>query len=475
MSKKENTQALRGMLDYPPKDMEVRTYLRHGIELTAEKFGFKEYDLPIIEALDTFSHKTSSEILQQQAYSFEDKGGRKVLLRPEITPSLARMAAGQAKAYKRPFRWYIIGACYRYERPQKGRLREFHQLNFDILGESSVLYDVEILQLIAELFTAYGIAPHAYQIRYNHRGFAQVALRMLAKMDGAKQSIFFQMVDKKNKLSVQAFEELCHKNFSDEATRDFIKSYLEKTSVSAVTELLETLRKLLSQQLLATKPENAAIENFIKQVENFSQLRKLLGLVDFPSKPIYDPSIVRGFDYYTGLVFEVFDASGEITRSLFGGGRYDLLLAGYLPKQGDLKNGLTGVGFGMGLHIVRLFLEKLGLPLRKKIDTDGKAYLAMMVDRTNTNAKTEASSEEVLALQSFAFKVAACLRNKGYAVEIGAAASSLQKLFTQAKSRGYTLVSILGERELATKAFSLKNIASGEVKNFSLLADAKRK
>src|SRR3990167_4191274 len=272
-NEKLSTEPYKGVRDFYPEDQFVQRYLFEHMERVCELFGYEEYSASVLEPAELYRGKTSEEIVNEQTYTFTDRGEREVTLRPEVTPSFARMVAGRAREIPFPARWYTIANVFRYERPQHGRLREHWQLNADLVGASGIEADAEILAL------AHGI------------------LRSLG-------------ADERN------FEERLGKIIGSKANARTLVEELERTTSTAY---LEELRAQL---------EHTGVRNMI-----------------------VDTKITRGFDYYTGMVFEVFDTDENNRRSMFGGGRYDNLLSMFGGES------IPAVGFGMGDVTARDFLE----------------------------------------------------------------------------------------------------------------------
>lgn len=303
---KLSTEAYKGVRDFYPEDMVVQNYIFDNWKKTAKSFGYEEYGASILEPAELYKSKTSEEIVNEQTFGFTDRGGREVVLRPEMTPTLARMVAGRRKSLKFPLRWFSIPNVFRYEKPQRGRKREHWQLNCDIMGIASIEAEIEIISIAHAIMKAFGAEDEKFQIKINDRV-------LLNEKFGSQELI--RLLDRKNKMSADEFQAEWQKISSKEFDENL--------------EPNETIKTLLEK----------LAESGIKNV-------------------VFDPTVTRGFDYYTGIVFEVFDTSPENNRSLFGGGRYDNLLEIFGVEP------VPTVGFGMGDITLRDFLETHNLPLK---------------------------------------------------------------------------------------------------------------
>ncbi|MBI2475703.1 MAG: ATP phosphoribosyltransferase regulatory subunit [Candidatus Taylorbacteria bacterium] len=306
------TEPYKGVRDFYPEDMAVQNYIYDVWQEVSKRFGYKEYGASILEPAELYRQKSGDELVNDQMYVFSDKGGREVALRPEMTPTLARMVAAKRKSLKFPLRWYSIPNLFRYERPQRGRRREHWQLNCDLLGVAGTEGDIEIIKLAYDVMKAFGAKDENFVIKIGSRKALtkQLVKRGVPYEHHKKVS---QLIDKKGKMPEE--------------------------------ERLAELRKL-----------GANFE--ITESDDTAEIRRLLSQKGV-ANTAFDAEIVRGFDYYTSMVFEVFDASPENRRSLFGGGRYDNLLDMFGVEP------VPAVGFGMGDVTIRDFLTTHNLPLSK--------------------------------------------------------------------------------------------------------------
>ncbi|MBX3721846.1 MAG: histidine--tRNA ligase [Turneriella sp.] len=410
-----STQPYKGTRDFFPEDMRFREAMFSVMHDVVRRYGFDEVDAPIIEPIDIYLAKTSEEIVGQQIYSFTDRGDRKVAIRPEMTPTVARMVAARFHETPKPIRWYSIPNVWRYEQPGKGRLREHWQLNCDIFGAASEkLADLELLNLAVDLLRGYGANETHFKVYLSHRGILNGVLGGELKLPAEKWPAVARIMDKRAKVKPEAYTEmLANEGVNNEQAAeldrflghklDYLKAKSHLEGAAYILEVMASLAQL-------------GLEKFIE----------------------YDPAVVRGFDYYTGLVFEVFDAHPENRRSLFGGGRYNNLVGAFG------KETLNAVGFGMGDVTLEDFLRthKLLADVPRRVDL----YIALLDD----------------ALVNHALQLAASLRARGLAVELALGAAKLGKQFQEAEKKGIPRVIILGQDEAASGVYTVKTLASGE-------------
>jgi histidyl-tRNA synthetase len=308
-------QSLPGFRDFLPRDYAVRQYLHETWRATARRHGFVEYETPLLEDTGLYLKKSGGE-LSTQLFRFFDQGGRDITLRPEVTASLARLAADHQRDFPKPLKWFEIGQCFRYEKPQKGRGREFFQFNVDVLGEAAAQADAELLAVAIDAMRAFGFEKEDYQVRVSDRqAWADFAAKR--GLNAEQLAVFLQIVDKLERERVEVLEE----------------------KLAALGLQLDEVKEFIAD------PANAS-ENFRILLEDLTAR----GLADFVK---WDLSIVRGLAYYTGLVFEVFDARASM-RAVAGGGRYDTLVA----TISDGKIDLPATGFAMGDYVIRHLIEE---------------------------------------------------------------------------------------------------------------------
>ena len=308
-NKKLSTEPYKGVRDFYPEDWAIQNYIFDVWRKTAESFGYVEYNASPLEPTELYKAKSGEEIINEQTYSFKDRGDRDVTLRPEMTPTVARMIAARKRELKFPQRWFSIPNLFRYERPQRGRLREHFQLNCDLFGVPGIEAEVELITLAYKIMKNFGIKDDQFEIRINSRKLLKQKIESKLKNEEFYQKAL-KLIDKKTKIT----------NFDEEWALISDKPYILDSSLN------DSLEKI------------------------FNSL-KIRGITN----AIYDGEIGRGFDYYTDTVFEIFDTNPINNRSLFGGGRYDNLLSIFGEET------VPTVGFGMGDVTIRDVLETYGL------------------------------------------------------------------------------------------------------------------
>ncbi len=411
------TKALPGFRDFYPTDFALRSHIFSTWRAVATRYGFEEYDGPPLEPLDLYTSKSGDEIVGQ-LYNFTDKGERQVALRPEMTPTLARMVAGRAGELRKPIRWFSIPQLFRYERQQRGRLREHFQLNCDLIGESSPLADAEIIALAVDVMRAFGFGPDTVRVRLSDRRLLTAILshRGVPQQGMAKA---YEFIDKLERMKREEFE-----RFSSAA---------EVFGKATVFDL-QDVAKIRSWDRLAAElersPETHNAAQPLRQTHAALEAMGLDAYVDL------DLTIVRGLAYYTGVVFELFDA-GRTLRAICGGGRYDNLL--------DALGGVTlpAVGFGMGDVVLGELLKEKGLSQNSEASID--VFLAF-VTQDDLNP---------------ALRLAHQLRDGGIRVEYAMSPQSLAKQLKLADARKARLAVVIGPDERARGELVLKDLTSG--------------
>lgn len=422
-------QPYKGARDFYPKDKRLQKYMFAKWREVCERFGYEEYDAPILEPLEIYQAKTGEEIVNEQTYVFEDRGGRKVVIRPEMTPTVSRMVAAKRQELPYPVRWYSIPNLWRYERPQRGRLREHWQLNVDIFGVADVSAEYEIVTLVDAMFKAFGATHEMYEIRLNSRKLIDYALHNYLGLNKQEAHGVSKLIDRMHKMErakfIAAIDEVC-----SPATR-------ERGSV-------EKLLSLLSVKELSKLPSE------LQAHDSFAELKQMIELLQAADiKNVrFDITLMRGFDYYTDIIFEVFDKHPDNNRSMLGGGRYDGLvgLFGVQP--------VPTVGFGWGDVTLANFLELHHLMPDLAPETD--AYVALIGD-----------------VSSAAQKPIAELRKQGVNLAVGLAGRKLGDQLKAADKRGLRFALIIGESEIESGTYKLKDLRTGKEDTLKLREIAK--
>ena len=385
----------RGTRDFYPEEMRIRNWLFDNFKAAAKTFGFEEYDAPILETEELYTRKQGEEITQQ-LYNFEDKGERKVTLRPEMTPSLARMVLAKANTLPLPLKWYSIPQCWRYERMQRGRLREHYQWNMDIWGSNGAEAEVELLCAIVNFFERIGINSTQVGIRVNNRKLLQHVLES-AGINEEQFTPVCIIIDKMDKIPQEVIEE-------------------QLSSLGLTSENIELIQSTLSLKDLKSINETLGNENpAVNELNQVWELAENYGITEWIE---FDASVVRGLSYYTGTVFEAFDKGGTL-RAICGGGRYDSLLSTFGGSD------IPACGFGFGDVVIMELLSDLDLIPELPSGVDDIVF---------------AMNEE---LRRAAMQVANKLRKNGRSVDLILEERKMKWVFKHAeRSKAKTLVMI---------------------------------
>ena len=394
MNEPLSTEPYKGVRDFYPADWAQMSALFARTRETLLAWGYEEYNASPLERAELYEAKTSEEIVGEQTYTFMDRGDRSVTLRPEMTPTLARMVAAKRRELTFPLRWFSIGNRFRYERPQKGRLREFYQADIDLVGLPEGEADQEIVRLAATILKAFGATENDFIIRINSRPLLNAACKA-AGLTGEGVRQYLRLLDKKAKISPEAFAEAS-------------RALTEKDPLALIN--------------------SAEMDSFIAAL-------KARGV----NNAVFDPTITRGFDYYTGIVFEIYDTNPANPRALFGGGRYDGLVGLF---GGDP---IPAVGFALGDVTLADFLETHGL-LPSATGDKPQLYLG-------TPAKGD-----IPAAQAFADT----LRKEGGRVFVNITEKPLGDQIKDAVKRGIPLFIAYGADEVANQTVRMKILATGE-------------
>jgi len=398
-------QPVKGTREFYPRQMEIRRWLYAKIEEVATQFGYEEWDGPFLEKIDLYAAKSGEELVKEQSFVFPDRSGELIALRPELTPSLARMVAQKQNELVYPLRWWSFGPFWRYEKPQKGRSREFFQWNIDLIGIESAEADAELVAICATFLKSTGITPDQVKIIVNHRELIDGELVKLG-IDAEMKKKVFRLIDRQDKMSAERWKETALEIGLSQAQLDGIVSMLTRKDLwkesAGLCRVFEVLEKM--------------------------------GLRDYVD---YDPKIIRGLDYYTGIVFEAWDVGGD-GRAVLGGGHYANLI-------GDVGgNPLGGVGFAMGDMMITLLLEKYG-----KIPPQATFNITVLVTVFDEN----------LMMSSVSF--ASELRSNGIKTICYPESAKLQKQFKYADRLGIQMAVIIGPDEDAAGKVAVKNLKDG--------------
>jgi histidyl-tRNA synthetase len=427
-----NFQALPGFRDFYPDDFAIRAHIMRTWRDVARRYGFQEYDGPPLEPLELYTEKSGPEIVQQ-LYNFTDKGGREVAMRPEMTPTLARMAAARAGGLRKPIKWFSIPQLFRYERQQRGRLREHFQLNLDVIGEEDAAADAELLAAAIDMLRAFGLTEQDFVARVSDRRLLRALLRYAGVFEG-QLPLVYNIVDKLEREGAEGVG----KRLSTEAglRDDIIRDVLEIFRHPSFQALRERYLgdEESENRTLAPDDVRAELIDSIERMEGIFGHLRAMGLMDYVR---FDLSIVRGLAYYTGIVFELFDARGEL-RAICGGGRYDNLLG----QVGGVQ--LPALGFGMGDVVLRELLSDRGLLPETRQTLD---YYVIAV--------TPEQRPDALGLVHR-------LRDGGASVDYAFKHQGVGKQFKNASALGARRTVVIGPDEAAEGVAVVKDMESGQ-------------
>jgi histidyl-tRNA synthetase len=413
---------VKGTREFYPQEMALRNWLYQQIRQVSELYGYQEYDGPFLESIDLYAAKSGEELVKEQSFVFPDRGGNLIALRPELTPSLARMVAQRQNELVFPLRWWSFGPFWRYERPQKGRTREFFQWNIDLFGVNTPEADAELVSICANLFSNLKLTPKQVKIFVNDRRLMDAELGKLG-FDGTMKPEVSKMIDRRDKMPVDAWD-----------------AYVLENRVSS--SQLDGLNKILAdKQIFRNYPQ---LIRFFDAVKSF-------GFAEYIE---YDSSIVRGLDYYTGIVFEAKDI-GSGGRAILGGGHYDNLVA-------DVGgNPLPGTGFAMGDVVLPLVLESYGV--MPKLDQTALDVLVTVFDESLFNQSIQLAAE---------------LRKADIRAACYPEVAKLDKQLRFANKNGLRWAIILGPDEESNGEVNLKDLNAGtqeKISRAALLNDLKKK
>lgn len=411
-------QPVKGTRDFYPQEMSVRNWIIDGWKKVSLRNGFEEYDGPIFEYLKMFQIKSGDEIVEQ-LFSLTDRGGRDLALRPEMTPTLARMVNQRINSLPKPIKWFSVPRLFRAERPQKGRLREFFQWNIDIIGEDSVLADAEVIFTTVDYLRSIGLTNADIKVKISSRKFLAGFLKGLG-IPEQKLGALYVLLDKSAKLPADVFEELLVEQIPEKDISDKILKFMTEQS---------------SEQMADLVGPNENARSALNEIDHVFEYLGSMGVSDFC---VFDPGIVRGLAYYTGIVFEVHDTVGEL-RAIGGGGRYDNLLKDFGGPS------IPATGMGMGDCVLEILLREKGL-LEKQLPGTMLDYFVAYVDDEYRDQ---------------AVKMAMNLRSKGFAANFSYKSTKLSKQLKQASDSNAKKCIIIGE-EYKNNKLVVKDMVSGK-------------
>jgi len=408
MTKKIKPQTLKGFRDFYPEEMAFRNWLFEKAREVSQRFGYQEYEGPALERLSLYEAKSGEELVKEQTFILTDRRGRKLALRPELTPTLARMVAQKREELVFPIRWFSIGPRWRYEKPQKGRYREFWQWDVDLIGADTPEADAEIIAVACEFFKEVGLTDKEVVIKVNNRRLMEQKLDLIEVKKGQRPQVF-RAIDKKDKMDPKKWEK-----------------YLQEIGLTPLQ--IKDLKGILKDK------------DFAGESEELTTIFSTLADLGFSSYVEFDPTVVRGLDYYTGTVFEACDRKGEF-RAILGGGRYDNLV----EVVGGPK--LPGVGFAAGDAILEAVLKKYQkIPSFVSVPT--KVLITIFDEKFYRDS----------------LKIAKVLRDKGVPTEVYLTPIKLDKQLKYADRKGIPYAVIIGPDEAKNKTVTIKDLKTGKQK-----------
>ncbi|MGA2678828.1 MAG: histidine--tRNA ligase [Sedimentisphaerales bacterium] len=416
---------VKGTRDFYPEEMAVHNWIVDGWKKASIRNGFEEYDGPIFEYLQMYQIKSGDEIVEQ-LFSFKDRGERDLAIRPEITPTLARMVNQKINALPKPIKWFSVPRLCRAERPQKGRLREFFQWNIDIIGEDSVLADAEVIFTTVDYLREIGLTPKDIKVKISSRKLLAAVLKKIGVPD-EKLNPLYTLLDKKAKLPPEVFTKTLTEQVGDDMAGRII-AFMQSQTVTSIENIVKA-------------EAGDQLEIAIKELEDCAAWLNRMGISDYC---VFDPGIVRGLAYYTGIVFEVHDIQGDL-RAICGGGRYDNLLRDFGGPA------VSATGMGMGDCVLEILLREKGL-LDKKITSRMLDYYVVPI------------AGELL---DEAVKLTAVLRTKGFKSAFSYKAAGLSKQLKNASEQNAKYCVIIGD-EFKAGNIVMKDMANGNQKTIAL-------
>ena len=418
-----STQPYKGTRDFYPDDMRLRNWFFGKIRSALELASYEEYNGPMLESLDMYIAKSGEEIATKQTYNFADRGGRMVAIRPEMTPSVARIVAAKLGELNYPLKWFSIPNMYRYERPQHGRLREFWQLNVDIFGCDTYEADLDVIESAISVMRSFGADETMFKVRINNRRFFNDVIAAVCNTDAEGAKKVSKVVDRKGKVERESYE------------KDLFELGLNSEQIAKI----DALYTMNVHEATALCPDSVGSQELVSLFE-------MLERTGLDKYCVFDFGIIRGLDYYTGTVFEVFDEAPENNRAMFGGGRYDNLV-GMFAKNAKI----SGVGYGMGDVTLEDFLRTHDL-----IPDIYKSGVKVLVTRFD-----DVPYEKYLEL-------AQSLRELGVTASVYVGSRKFGKQIDYAVKGHYSHVLIMGASEAESGTVKVKNLETREESTLAL-------
>ena len=412
--------AVKGTRDFYPKEMAVRNYIVDGWKAASRRSGFEEFDGPIFEYLQMYQIKSGDEIVEQ-LFHLTDRGGRDLAIRPEITPTLARMVNQQVNALPRPIKWFSVPRLCRAERPQKGRLREFFQWNIDIIGEESILADAEVIFCSIDYLRSVGLRAGDITAKISSRRLLAALLKNIGIAE-EKLTVLYSILDKKSKIPAEAFEEILRKEVPDTV---------------AATAILKLMDLHNADDIAGVVNLNDDAKAALAELQGLFGILRSMGIGDFCR---FDMSIVRGLAYYTGMVFEIHDTVGQL-RAICGGGRYDNLLKDFGGPA------MVAVGMGMGDCVLEILLREKGILKDDTLATKTLDYFVAAVEPSLADKAVELTAQ---------------IRLAGFRCEFSYKAAGLGKQLKQASAYNSAKTIILGQEYNKDQQLVIKDMISGQ-------------
>lgn len=413
----------KGTRDYYPEDKRVQNYIFNTWRKVVQRHGYEEYGAPLLEPLEVYAAKSGQELAGEQTYAFTDRGERTVAIRPEMTPSISRMVAARRQELAYPARLFSIANFMRYERPQRGREREFWQLNADIFGVDGAVADAEIIAMGYEIMKAFGAKDDMFVIKVNNRKLIDYMMSSYLGLDAVGAQLMVKLFDRRNKISEEEFTAQATDIFGETATEGMAK-IAKLVAVKAVGDL--------PAELLG----NAATDD----VRQLADLLDTMGVKNMQ----FDVTLMRGLDYYTGTVFEVFDLHPENNRAMFGGGRYDGLVGLFGAEP------IPTVGMAPGLSTTELFLRSHDLLPNLGPSTE---IGVVVVDEDSLEGALEFAKQ---------------LRDEGVNVEVDISSRKIDKQIKSALKKQLPFIVFVGETELRDDLYNFKDTKTSEEEKISL-------